>query len=108
MRHRIVSGRDDWRKCLATGFVVRQAICGDIGRLGGALVSGDCRRVEVWNPANPRGDIAPNLVVEIRAAAVEIDDLGGHGGRLMDAVKELVVIWKKRYVIDDLRIEECE
>ena len=107
MRYRVVSGQADWRKYLAASFVVRQAICDDIRRLGGAIVSGDHRHVEVWNPANPRGDIAPNLIVEIRADALEIEDLGGHDGRLMDAVRELMGVWRKRYVIDDLRIEEC-
>jgi hypothetical protein len=99
-KYKIVSRSEDWSTFII--YTRKQAILRDFEGMGGSHFYGGGEVVEIWNPANPRGDIMPNMVFEFRDDGIAVLDLGGHQGALMEKLHELVAIWQRRYPGFDL------
>jgi hypothetical protein len=99
-KYKIISRSEDWRSFFL--YTRKQAILRDLEGLGGSTIRGGGAGVEIWNPANPRGEIMPNMVLEFRDDGIAVLDLGGHHGVLMEKLRELVAIWQGRYPGFDL------
>ena len=98
--YKITVGSGDWGAFFSYG--IRAAIINDLKGIGGQSFSG--RQVEIWNPANPRGDVMPNMVFEFLGDGILVTDLGGHQGLLMDQFQSLFAVWRERYFGHDLRL----
>ena len=67
------------------------ALLREIAELGDSAMGS--KSFDVWNPANPRVDLMPNLRVDGRTPRVAIEDLGGHDGRLLVALDHVLARW---------------
>ena len=99
--YKITVGSGDWK---AFSIYAREAaIIRDLEKMGGQSWSD--RQVEIWNPANPRGDIMPNMVFEFLDDGILVTDYGGHDGVLMEKFHDVFATWRSRYVGYDLRMD---
>lgn len=99
--YKITVGSGDWKAFFT--YVIRMAFIKDLEKIGGQSWSD--QQVEIWNPANPRGDIMPNMMFEFLDDGILVTDLGGHGGALMEKFQGVFATWRRRYVSCDLRMD---